>query len=73
MENTYNKLNELFVKNRTGTDVISGLLMAQAMAHRMLLEKHSKEILELMGNISKAIEKIQKESVEEQQVTTPLT
>ena len=70
MENTYNKLNELFVKNRTRTDVISGLLMAQAMAQRMLLEKHSKEILELMDHISKAIDKIQKEALEDNKLQT---
>ena len=54
----YNKLNEKFVQTRSKADIIQGLMMAQAMAARMLIETNSSDILNLMGNISKAIENL---------------
>lgn len=54
----YNYLNERYVKNKSKIDVISGLLMVQAMCSRMLIEGHDQKILDLMGNIATAIENI---------------
>lgn len=58
MEKEYNFLNEKFVKEKSKMDVISGMLMVQAMCARKLMEGHNDGILELMGNISNAIEHI---------------
>jgi hypothetical protein len=54
----YNYLNERYAKDRTKVDVISGMVMVQAMCSRMLIEGHDSKILELMGNIATAIENI---------------
>ena len=53
----YNFLNEKYA----GVDkicTINGLLMAQAICSRKLIEGHNEGILEVMGNIAKAIESI---------------
>lgn len=56
----YNKLNEKYLDNANAVCTINGLLMAQAMCSRMLLETYSSEIIELMKRISIAIDNIKR-------------
>lgn len=54
----YEYLNDRYIKNRTKVDVISGLLMAQAICGRKLIEGHDQRILDIMGTIVSTIEDI---------------
>jgi hypothetical protein len=54
----YEYLNDRYIKNRTKVDVISGLLMAQAICSRKLIESHDQRILDIMGTIADTIEDI---------------
>lgn len=53
-----NKLIELFAKENQKQDVISGLLIAQALCSRKLIEGHDQKILDIMGDIVSMIEEI---------------
>lgn len=55
---TYNKLNDKFADTTDRIGIINGLLMAQAMCARKLLECNDQSILDIMGNIVKAIESL---------------
>ena len=54
----YNYLNEKYVSESNKVHVINGLLMAQTICARSLIEHHSTDILKLMGTISEVIENI---------------
>ncbi len=52
------KLLEKYMETETKLATINGLVMAQAICSRKLHEVYSKEILEVMGEISQLIDKI---------------
>lgn len=56
--NDYEYLCEKFAKDRTKIDVINGLLMAQVMCSRKLIEGHNEGVLDIMKSISEAIETV---------------
>lgn len=56
----YNYLNEKYLDSANAVCTINGLLMAQAMCSRMLLETYSPEVIEIMKRISVAIDNIKR-------------
>jgi hypothetical protein len=56
MMDDYEYLSEKFAKDRTKIDVINGLLMAQVICSRKLIEGHNEGILDVMNSIVRAIE-----------------
>ena len=63
----YKFLNDRYVTSNSKVDVINGLLIAQAICGRVLIEGHSEQVLEVMGNIVKAIESIKNSEVKQTQ------
>jgi hypothetical protein len=54
----YKFLAERYASNQSKIDVINGLLIAQAICGRVLIQGHSEQVLEVMGSIVKAIESV---------------
>ena len=52
------KLLEKYVENETKIATINGLLLAEVICARKLHEVYSREILDVMGSITEAIEGI---------------
>ena len=52
------KLNDKYVDSANKVCTINGLLIAQAICSRILMERYSTEVLEIMKRISTAIDNI---------------
>jgi len=51
-------LSGKFAKDRSKIDVINGLLIAQVLCSRKLIEGHNEGVLDIMDQIHKAIETV---------------
>lgn len=58
MQTEYTKLIELIAKDSRKIDVINGLIIAQALCARKLIEGHDQKVLDIMGDIVSVIEEI---------------
>ena len=57
----YEFLIDKYAKDKSKVDIIGGLLIAQAICSRKLIEGHNQGILDVMGNIIEAIENIKEQ------------